>query len=583
MHARLLGLLSLAISATTFGATIPAVVASGFATRDTDSAWTSELEQRSAGHFLVDDRLRLRSVFLEQVTERGTWPDHLDLTFEDATHRVSVPKEYRHARVLSLRLNDFRHASAFTLRAEGDWLTHVRAHAVSEAQVRGDTLDDVVARVTTSGEEGAEAAAILAFAAPATFDALGRRWSSLPIAAQLTALDRLGASRCTDGVPLLTRVLLDGGEASSRAEHILSSCGTKAGQSLVVRFDNLTASHRARIALLLATADATKAFPRLLDAASTSTGPLRRQFRSALSKAALRLSASLIDERLRDSALPPRARLALAAAVPLDAHADAVIPIAEAALRSPEPDERRRGVLLAIDLSPSVRAPLSASLLAAFGTDTSAASRVLYMEALWPLLDDSIRASFLRDRAPSVRTRAAELAKRDGSPTLVSALEAQLGDETWLEATAALADALATRAPNERTQALLARKEEAATVSTFAATFLRARATSGDRRVVGEAKRRLRDDDALLELRMASAEALRILGERSVNGELVRLAKRGADPLSDDDGPLAFACLEALEVLATPSDREALAPLLKTKDPGLRLMVRRILAERAAP
>jgi hypothetical protein len=581
MHARWLGLLSLAVSTTSFGASTPSVVASALTTTDAASTWTVELEQRSPGRFLVDDRLRLRSIVLEQVPERGTWPDHLDLTFDDATHRVTVPKDQRRGRVLALRLADVRHASAFTLRAEGDWLTQVRAHAISEAQVRGDSLEDVLSRVSTSGEEGAEAASILAFAAPATFDALGRRWSSLPIETKLTALDRLGAARCTDGVPLLTRVLLDGGETATRAEYILSACGTKAGSSLTLRFESLDAPHRARLATLFANADAAKAFPKLLDATTASSGAARRSFRAALSKATRRLSTSLVDEHLRDGTLATR--LALAAAVPPGPHATSLVTVADAALRSPEADERRRGAWLALDLDETTRAALVPALRAALANDPSSTSRALYIEALWPVVDASVRATFLSDPSPLVRTKAAELAQAPGGDALATALEAQLERETWLEATAALAEALATQAPSDRTRSLLERKQDAATVSSFAATFLRARAKAGDSRVVRDAKKTLRDDDARLELRTASADALRILGDRSVNADLVRLAKRAVEPLAEDDAPLAVACLEALETLATPADREALAPLTKVKDPALRTLARRVLQEKPSP
>jgi hypothetical protein len=158
-------------------------------------------------------------------------------------------------------------------------------------------------------------------------------------------------------------------------------------------------------------------------------------------------------------------------------------------------------------------------------------------------------------------------------------LRTRLSVERWLEPTRAIAEALASLAPDEPTIALLRARGEDATNSAFRAVFLEARAAAKDRDTLADAKRLVRDDRAMLDLRVAGVRVYRLLGERSLNADLVRLAKRALDPLAEDDLPLAYACIDALTELAGDEDRSALEPLLSARDPGVRLAVRRIVAK----
>jgi hypothetical protein len=563
------------------GATAPAARAEATGDDAVMRAWVDALPRTNGtdDRFTLDDRLRVRGLVLRRITEEARFPERLVIAHGDARLVVAVPKAARPGRTIAVRFAEPWSARDVSVASEDeDQGIDLDVRPVLEAEVRGDALDTRLEGVTASGPDAAETAAVLTHASEATFDALGRRWASLPIATKLTALDRLGPSRCTHGVDFLARIVVEGDEAGERAEKLLGGCGELAALTLAARFEGLSAAHRARLAPVFARIDPAKAFKPLLDATAAATGAPRQRLRAALATSVKKLGAALLDERLRDARTPLRTRLALAAVAPANAHGPALVDVATAALRDASADERRRGVWVARDLQGDARVALHDALFEVATKDASAATRTDAIDALWPIASDAERAMLLADASPSARTVAANLAKRGKNLPLGAALRGRLAAERWLEPTRAMADALATLAPNEETIALLRARGDAATNSAFAATFLEARGTAGDREALRDAKKLVRDDRAALDLRLAGVRVYRTLGERSLNADLVRLAKRAAEPLAEDDVPLAYACVEALEDLATDDDRRSLEPLLVTKDPGMRAAVRKVIA-----
>jgi hypothetical protein len=551
-------------------------------------AWVDALPHASTDdgdddRFALDDRLRVRGLVLRRITEEARFPERLVVAHGSVRAAVPVPKAARSGRTLAVRFAEPWSAASVTVASEDERQgIDLDVRPVLEAEVRGDALDLRIEGLTGPGADAAEMAAILTHAAEPTFDALGRRWASLPVATRLTALDRLGPSRCAHGVDFLARIVAEGDEPGERAEKLLGGCGELAALTLAARFEGLSAAHRARLAPVFARIDAAKAFKPLLDATAAATGAPRQRLRAALAQSAKKLGPALLDERLRDARLPLRTRLALAAVTPVGAHAPTLAEIGASALRDASADERRRGVWIARDLPTDARAALHDALLDVATKDPSAATRADAIDALWPIASDEARARLLGDASPAARALAANLAKAGAHAALAVTLRGRLEMERWLEPTRAIADALATLAPNDDTIALLRARGEAATNTAFAATYLEARGTAGDREALRDAKKLVRDDRAALDLRLAGVHVYRTLGERTLNGDLVRLAKRAAEPLAEDDVPLAYACVEALADLATDDDRRALEPLLAVKDPGLRAAVRKVLV-RSAP
>lgn len=547
-------------------------------------AWVDALPRANGrdDRFALDDRLRVRGLVLRRITEDARFPERLVVAHGEARAVVSVPKPARAGRTIALRFAEPWSAREVTVASEdADQGIDLDVRPVLEAEVRGDALDTRIDGLTAPGPDAAEMAAVLMHASEPTFDALGRRWAALPIATRLTALDRLGASRCTHGVDFLARIVVEGDEAGERAEKLLGGCGEIAALTLAARFEGLSAAHRARLAPVFARIDPAKAFKPLLDATAATSGTTRQRLRAALGASTKKLGAALLDERLRDARIPLRTRLALAAVAPVGAHGQALVEVGAAALRNASADDRRRGVWIARDLPSDARTALHDVLFDVATRDASASTRTDAIDALWPIASDAERELLLADASPSARTLAANLAKGGKHRPLGGALRGRLEAERWLEPTRAIADALAALAPSEETIALLRARGEAATNSAFAAAFLEARGAAGDREALRDAKKLVRDDRAVLDLRLAGVRVYRTLGERSLNADLVRLAKRAAEPLAEDDVPLAYACVEALEELATDDDRRALEPLLATKDPGMRAAVRKVIARRA--
>ena len=550
-----------------------------------ETAWVEPLTPARDGVATLDDRVPVQALVLERVAERSMWPPSLSVTLDGDRHTVAVPKGARANRALTLRL-----AEARTLRSlevdggeESLLATFARVRPITAAEVRGDALEILLPKIVGEPAERVQVASIMEHAAEPAYEALGRQWRSLEAPAQLTLLDKLGGSRCAAGLSFLARLVVEGGEAGARAERLLGACGPRAAEGLAVRFQSLDISHRARLAPVFARADAAKAFLPLLDATTAADGAARRSLLAALAQSARKVSAAVIHERLADPALPLEARLTLAVAVPIDAHAADRATIARDALASSTPTTRRRGTWLVEGLPLEEKRLVRTSVLAAYAQEASAATREATVEALGLAATDDDLARFLDDPSPTVRSRAAALAERAGRTTVAAHLRAHLVGERWLDPATAMARALATLEPNEETQTLLRKRHEESKNSAFAAVFLEARAVAGDRRVLAAARTIVRDDRALVDLRIAGVHAFRTLGDRSLNGDLVRLARRALEPLTEDDGPLAYACLDALADLAEPPDREKLRPLLASKDPGLRHAVKAVVAGDAGP
>lgn len=552
---------------------------------DPETAWLEPLAPAREGLAALDERVPVQAFVLERLVERGAWPASLTVTLDGEPHTVAVPKAARANRALTLRLAEPRALRSLGVDDGDERLleTFARVRPLSAAELRGDTLESLLPKVVGAPAERVQVAAIMEHAAEPAYEALGRQWRSLEPPAQLTLLDRLGASRCTAGLAFLARLVVEGGEAGERAERLLGACGPRAAEGLAVRFQSLDPAHRAKLAPVFARTDAAKAFQPLLEATTTAEGAARRSLRAALAQSVRKLSAALLREKLEDGALPLEVRLTLAAAVPADAHAADLASIARDALASSTPTARRRGTWLVEGLPLEEKQGVREALLTAYGREESAATREAMVEALGLAATDDDLARFLDDLSPTVRARAATLAERAGRTSVAPCLRAHFAGERWLEPATAMARALATLAPNEETQALLRKRHEEAKNSAFAAVFLEARAAAGDRRVLTEARKIVRDDRALVDLRIAAVHAFRMLGDRSLNGDLVRLARRALEPLTEDDGPLAYACLEALTDLAEAGEREKLRPLLASKDPGLRHAVKALLAGDAGP
>ena len=562
----------------------PEVMLDRTETFDRAEAWVEALQPRDGSTFAADDRLELGALVLERPEAGPPWPTGLTLIRDEVEATVSVPATRRRSRTLTLRfLKPWKGSLVVVRGSEIGGPSGMRIHPVLAREVRGDPFNSAVASANESGADFREFAAILEHATEPTFAGLGRVWSSLHPSAKLTFLDRLGASRCVHGVSFLTRVLLDGGEEGARAERSLGTCGARASLDLTLRFESASPDHRVRLAPLLARTDPARAFGPLLEATSHASGPTRSALRGALTIAAHRLSSGLVDARLGDAASPLRVRLALAAAAPSAGHEAALAAVAREALSTPSAEDRRRGVWIARDLPVPARAALRDPLVEGASHDLHSALRAVAIEAAWPIANDEERARFLADPSPTARAVSAGLAKEGGHTSLAPAVRAGLESERWLESTRAFADALATLAPTGETIDLLRLRGASAADPALASLFLEARAVAHDVEVLGDAKKFVRRDAAPLELRVAGVRVYRLMHARSLNGDLVRLAKRALDPLAEDDLPLAYACLEALAELATADDRQALAPLLEARDPGVRLAARRVVQGRTSP
>jgi hypothetical protein len=350
-----------------------------------------------------------------------------------------------------------------------------------------------------------------------------------------------------------------------------------------VRFQSLDLAHRAKLAPTFAKSDAAKAFQPLLDATTVADGAARRALRAALTQAVRKLSDTLLREKLRDASLALETRLTLAATVPTTPLAADLAAIVRTAIASASGATRRRGAWLAESLPAGERNALRVVLREAYEREEDPATREALLDAIGPAATDEDLVRFLEDRSPSVRARAATLAEEGSRVHVSQALRSRLANEAWLVPATRMAHALATLDANAATKALLRERYEEAKHSAFASAFLQARALAGDREVIASARKLVRDDRALVELRIAGVHAFRTLGERSLNGDLVRLARRALEPLTDDDLPLAYACLEALGDLAEGGDHEKLRPLLEAKDPALRHATRAALREGSTP
>jgi hypothetical protein len=539
---------------------------------DTAAAWLEPAESSSSGTVNLDDRVPLHAIVLEGTVERGRWPATLTIAWGDEEAIVTVPKAARDARALTLRFREPQALRSVEIR-DGEASVpseRVRVRPISAAELRGDTLEGLLPKVIGSAEDRVHVAAIVEHGSEATYDALGRQWRSLEAPAQLTVLDRLGPSRCTAGLAFLARLVVDGGEPGERAEKLLASCGPRAAEGLAVRFQSLDLAHRAKLAPVFARSDASKAFLPLLDATAAAEGRARRTLRAALAQAVRKLSEALVREKLRDGTLPLETRLTLAATVTAEPLAPDLAEVARTALASASATTRRRGIWLAGALPATERAALRGALREAYEREETAALREAVVEALGSAAVDDDVARFLVDRSPSVRAHAASLAEAGQRRAVGTVLREQLAREEWLVPATRMARALATLDAGAATHDLLRAKYEGAKNSAFAAAFLEARASAGDRRVLADARKIVRDDRAIVDLRIAGVHAYRTLGDRSLDAELVRLARRALDPLTEDDLPLAYACLEALADLADDTDREKLRPLLEAKDPALR-------------
>ena len=544
-------------------------------------AWLLPLADTDDGVRPVDDRLSVQGLALQR-TNGEPWPETFTLELDGQTEVIRLGRLKTRSPVV-LRFETARALHSLRVTVLHEPIDDALVHVILEEFFRGDSLDKLLPQVSSPPPMGSRISALLAHASEPVFDGLGRAWKTMPASAQLTALDTVGPSRCGPGLPFLLRVFLDGGELGDRSERLLVGCGSRAAGGIALRFDGADGPHRAKLARLYAGADPSRAFASLLEASSSSEGPLRVALRSALERSAKHFSSEFIQAKLSDSSVSLRSRLALAGAVTVAQNEGALSAVVESGVKSLDPHDRRRAALLARDLPLASRRTMAPVLLAAYDQESSATSRVLYTDSLWPVVGDEARQRFLTDKSPSVRAAAGLMAKEARSPSISPAVAAQLERETWFEPAKALAEALATVAPNDHTREVLAAKENDAKTSLFAAAFLRARALSGDPKVASSAKKKLRDDQAPLALRVASAEALVVLGDSSVNHELVRLAMRAQDPVSEDDSPLAYACLEALEVLATSADRETLVPLVTVKDPAIRALARRVVHGGAVP
>lgn len=548
-------------------------------------AWLEAAEAAPSGTVKLDDRVPVQALLLESLLERGRWPAALTIAWGDEEVTIAVPKRAREAPMLVLRFSEPRSLRDLDVD-DGDTpvlASRARVRPITAAELRGDALETLLPKVVGTGDERVHLAGILAHAAEPTYDAIGRQWRSLEAPAQLTILDRLGASRCTAGLPFLARLVVEGGESGERAEKLLGSCGPRAAEGLAVRFQSLDLAHRAKLAAVFARSDAAKSFQLLLEATSAAEGAARRSLRAALAQAVRKLSEAMLREKLQDASLALETRLTLAATVPTATLARDLASLVRAAIASSSGATRRRGAWLAETLPAADRDALRDALREAYDHETESANREALVDALGSAAHDDDLMRFLVDPSPSVRARAAVLTEEAARRALAPALRARLADESWLVPATRMARALATLDPGEKTQALLRSRHESATNSAFASAFLEARALAGDRDVLAPARKLVRDDRALVDLRIAGVHAFRMLGDRSLNGDLVRLARRALEPLTEDDGPLAYACLEALTDLAEAGDREKLRPLLASKDPGLRNAVKTLLAGDAGP
>lgn len=465
---------------------------------------------------------------------------------------------------------------------------------VTLAELRGvselQRLDpaELVGRLSTPGDVGAEAVPALMQAGAAGVEAVVGAFAALDVVGRGRALDILADAPCESTASAYVDLLDDEPERyRRRAERRLRACAGAAREELRRAFEASSGEAAVRLAHALASIDPALAVDLLGPRLAVAAAEHRSGYRDALSRASRHADAAPGLRRLLAlNGLGVSSEIELLRALGervLSFQPEASLAFGRAASASRSFEQR---FLL---LGPAARLAVTDAAAAAFVKRAlsdpdphlrAAAARLAPdVPALHAPLVSATRDEGVRVREASA-LRLGELSVRASTPALVE----RLREDPWPLVRAAAARSLVTAPPAAAVDDALAAalRDESARVRGLS---LRALGQRGAQSELPAIEERFRDTEEEPEVRGAAARALGELCDLSVLDELTRAALRLlVDRPSPADVSLGNAALSALGRLAPADLERRLAPLVAAKGrPDVELLVNRAGQKRCEP
>jgi HEAT repeat protein len=455
-------------------------------------------------------------------------------------------------------------------------VTLAEVRGVGDLQAREPA--ELVARLSTPGEEGAAVVPALLQLGDASVAAVLGAFGALDATGRARALDVLENAPCETTASVYADVLDDeAAENQRRAGQRLRGCGASAEPALRRAFELGSGDAGVRLARELASVAPALAVELLGPRLAAAPGEQRASYRDALSRAAREPAATDSLRRLLDTpGLGTAADVEVLRA--LSERLPALVPESSHALERATGGARsfeQRYLLLAPASRLAPADPGAARFVEAALKDpdpylrASAARVAPSVASTLPLL-----ASAARDAAVRVREAAALRLGELGPAAAAPVLTERLAGDDWPLVRRAAAGALASVGPSAAVDAALlsALADAAPGVRSAALRGLGARRV---RSAVPAIAERLGDGEEVAPVRAAAVAALADLCDTTQLDALTRAAQPLlADRPAPDDVIVAGAALAALGRIA-PADLETrLAPFAARADrPGLVLMV----------